>query len=552
MCYITQIFYSSLLCICTCQLWANQGSDNNYAYLENQLMRYKKDTAKSWKIAEEWLKKAKKDNNPMQMVQAFKAKMHFSEYKFRKIYADSMLQLALDANNNELIGNAYLSIGASHYGDKNFSLALENYILANNYLVHSQDEYLIHKVKYSIALTKHMLGYHHEAVALLSDCIHFFKEENDMAYLKSMHAISLAYIQLNRTDLAAYYNKMGEKLAKEYEIPNMQYYFQNAEGINLFFQKKYQEAIALFEKTLGVLQKENDFANSIATYNYLGRSNWELHNPTKALHWYLKMNEGIVKNNYYRPEFRDGYEKIIEYYQNTGKISEQLFYVNLLLEFDKKSNLQFKDLTQKVHQEYDTKTLLAKKESLQQSLKQKNTSNHILMGVIGLIVLSAIIWRIKNKLQKSKKVKRILEIANKPKEWHTNPEESNIPINPELQKSILKNLEKFEQHKKYIEKDMTLSKLANLLHTNTKYVSLIIAHYRGKKTINYINDLKVDHVVDLLVHHHKFRNYTNQALAEEAGFGSTQIFTKSFKSKTGLSPTSFINELNKSAKNTTS
>jgi AraC-like DNA-binding protein len=99
------------------------------------------------------------------------------------------------------------------------------------------------------------------------------------------------------------------------------------------------------------------------------------------------------------------------------------------------------------------------------------------------------------------------------------------------------------------EKDINLAKLASILNTNTKYVSLIISNHRAKKTTTYINDLKIDYVVDLLINHKKFRNYTNKALAEEAGFGSTQIFTQSFKSKVGMSPTSFIKQLKKSNEN---
>jgi AraC-like DNA-binding protein len=37
----------------------------------------------------------------------------------------------------------------------------------------------------------------------------------------------------------------------------------------------------------------------------------------------------------------------------------------------------------------------------------------------------------------------------------------------------------------------------------------------------------------------KFRNYTNKALGEEAGFGSTQNFTKAFKNRTRMTPADF-------------
>lgn len=90
---------------------------------------------------------------------------------------------------------------------------------------------------------------------------------------------------------------------------------------------------------------------------------------------------------------------------------------------------------------------------------------------------------------------------------------------------------------------MNLVKMASILNTNTKYVSKIIAHYRDKGTIEYITDLKIDHVIELLKSENKYRNYTNKALGDESGFGSTQNFTRAFNNRTGLSPTYFIRKL---------
>ena len=121
-----------------------------------------------------------------------------------------------------------------------------------------------------------------------------------------------------------------------------------------------------------------------------------------------------------------------------------------------------------------------------------------------------------------------------------------LDINPEVVAAILKKLEKFEISKKYLEKEMNLLKLASLLNTNTKYASKIIAKYRNKGIIEYITDLKIDHIIELLKSDNKYRIYKNKSLADEAGFGSTQNFTRAFKTRTGISPSYFCTELNKS------
>ncbi len=118
-----------------------------------------------------------------------------------------------------------------------------------------------------------------------------------------------------------------------------------------------------------------------------------------------------------------------------------------------------------------------------------------------------------------------------------------LDINPDAVAVVLKQLEKFERDKKFLEKDWTLGKLAVSFNSNNTYLSKIIFHYRGKKFVDYLNDLKVDYVIELLKEDKRMRNYTNKALAEEDGFSSTQRFTNAFVSRTGISPTYFIEEL---------
>lgn len=120
-----------------------------------------------------------------------------------------------------------------------------------------------------------------------------------------------------------------------------------------------------------------------------------------------------------------------------------------------------------------------------------------------------------------------------------------LDINPNIVEGIINRLEKFETSDKILQKDLTLIKLAGYLNTNTKYASKVIVHVKGKKSNEYINELKINYILNKLKTESKYRNYTNKALSDEAGFGSVQNFTKAFKNQTGLSPTYFIQELNK-------
>lgn len=120
-----------------------------------------------------------------------------------------------------------------------------------------------------------------------------------------------------------------------------------------------------------------------------------------------------------------------------------------------------------------------------------------------------------------------------------------LSINPDAVAEVLEQLEKFEDGKKFLDKNWTLVKLSAAFNSNTNYLSKIIFHYRNKKFVEYLNDLRVDYIIKQLKEDKVVRNYTNKALAEEAGFSTTQRFTNAFKSRTGISPTYFIEELAK-------
>ena len=203
----------------------------------------------------------------------------------------------------------------------------------------------------------------------------------------------------------------------------------------------------------------------------------------------------------------------------------------------------YKYLLRKIVKEYDTKELLRSKQEIENTMTFRTIVGFSLICMLIFIIAYLIYKHFKNKRLFEKLMNRD---TTKPIIQKNNNKLTIQEISPDIEAGILKKLEKFESNKKYLEKDMTLVKMAILLNTNTKYVTRIIAKHRNKGTIEYITDLKIDYIIELLKKESKYRNYTNKALGEEAGFGSTQNFTRVFKAQTGISPTYFIYQLKKS------
>lgn len=88
------------------------------------------------------------------------------------------------------------------------------------------------------------------------------------------------------------------------------------------------------------------------------------------------------------------------------------------------------------------------------------------------------------------------------------------------------------------EGDITLAKIANLLHTNTKYVSQIINQTYGQSFPNYVNELRVKAARCMLVSN-EYSNFTIEAIGSEVGFNSNSSFVTAFKKFSGLTPSYF-------------
>ena len=184
---------------------------------------------------------------------------------------------------------------------------------------------------------------------------------------------------------------------------------------------------------------------------------------------------------------------------------------------------------------------------------QKTSQNQKMIAytLLSLMSVSLVAVSYRNVKQRKKYHEKFEALMKKKAETNKNSvtetiryNEGELGFSEELAQKLLKRLETFETKHEYIEPEMSLQKLAKKLNTNQKYATKLLSHYRGKDTIEYISDLKIDYIIFKLHSDKKFRKYTNKALGLEVGFGSTQIFTRSFKERTGIPPTVFINELN--------
>lgn len=497
-----------------------------------------------------FIDKAKSESNIKEIVEGYKNYVYHVSDKPSIVYTDSMVIASLTSGDNALIGSAYLTKGVVYYAHKDYPKALENYLVANEYILKTGDQYLTNKVKYNIAQIKNYTGDYEEAIALFEECAEFFKDKHKRAYLNTLHSIALCHNKMGNygysSDLCAQGILEGKRLLEF----SMESYFIHLEGINHYFRENFAIAVEKIKFSLTTLHSNNDFANESIGCYYIGKSYLALKQVDLAIAYFRKVDEIFDVNGYIRIDLRDTYELLINHYEEAGDLNLKLYYINKLLEVDSSLKVDYSFLSNKIIKGYDTKALIRSKEEILMQLKRgKKISLYKTYGLVLLVVLLLIktYVDIRNQRKYKQRFNDLMQVNKNELAVTSFKKEVNkaeLDINQEAVEMLLRQLENFEKNKKYLEKDWTLVKLAAAFNSNTKYLSKVILHYRDKKFVEYINGLKVDYVIELLRSNKKARNYTNKALGVEAGFSSTQRFTAAFKMQTGISPTYFITELN--------
>jgi AraC-like DNA-binding protein len=549
--------YLLLLFLCSGKaIFAQQNSfiipdtlrNKSYDYLFERVEDLEKNKVRQSLYLKSFLYKALFEKNSEEIVNGYKNYVHYSPDHLKLVYADSMIYTAKKSKDNALIGSSYLSKGIVYYAQKKHNYALDNYLLANTFISQTNDSYLLYKAKYNIANIKYYLRFYDEAISLFKECITYFKDKNSRAYLNSIHLLGLCYNKIGNYGLCSEANEEGIAEGKRLDNLEMESYFFHSEGVNQYFKNNYATAIKKITYSLPVLKENEDFANESVGYFYIGKSYWALKKPTMALPYFRKVDGIFDAKGYIRPDLLENYELLKQYYKSQNNLKAQLHYIEKSLKADSILDSKYEYLSGKIHKEYDTKEILSEKKYITNQLDKRKYNDYIFMTIIIFLffVLLFLIYRhIRNKRLYKQKFDELMKKSQVPKVEDKNIKKGLPDINEDTIALLLKQLEKFERDKKFLEKDLTLGKLSTAFDSNSKYLSQIIYHYRNKNFTKYINDLKIDYITSLLRTDKMLRNYTNKALADEAGFSSTQRFTNAFRSNNEMPPTFFIEELKK-------
>ena len=522
---------------------------------------FEENDIRAFKFLNPYIGKAKEQKNYAELTQAYKDATSFSpDNKLQ--YADSMVWAAAKSKNRDLIGASYLTKGTIYYFNyKKFKLALDEYLKAWTYLQGSEDEYLHYKNLYHIAVVKSYLGYYQESLHLFEKCrIHYGNENshsnppnlsynNKKGYLNSLHQNIACLVEVGRLkEASSLLNKGFRETAGDIDFYIERSYFYKLQGIIDYKNKNYDRAILNFNNALAGIEKKNDFTNASTIYFYKGKSLLNKNETHKAVYYFIKVDSIFIKHLFILPEVRENYEILINNSKRTGDKKMELYYTSQLLKVDHILSTDFKYLSEKIHKEYDTKDLLEAKKRLETSSANANRTAAILFCLLLLFALILYLNWQKEKRIEVKYKDLLIKINDEGKQKPTDKPDykpKSSKLNEEKANDILSKLSQLEEEHFFLEKSLTLNKLATRLKTNTSYLSEIINVYKGCHFNAYLNQLRIKYIMHKLYHNKSWRGYSIKALSDECGFSNRSKFSEAFYKSSGLSPVEFIRKRNK-------
>lgn len=527
-----------------------------YSELRKKYWEYEENDDKAFNYINLYITTAKKQKNYSELFQAYDDAIRFSSQNKLK-YADSAIAAAKLSGNNDLIGNAYLGKGTVYYFTyRKFQPALNEYLKADKYLLYSNDYFLKYQNLYHIGVVKSYLGYYKEASEIFIKCIKFFESNlqkdvhpnilfnNRRGYYNSLHQLIVCYQGLHQFQAAELLiNKALKNIPHEAEFFQEKSYFYKSLGVNDFYFKRYDNSLYNLQRSLSGLKKVNDFSWSSVVYFYLGQSHSKKGNTGKSLENYRKVDSIFNKYSYIIPEVRNNYEELINHYKQSKNPQKELYYTKQLLKVDSVLSYDFKYLSNKIHKDYETKTLLAAKAQLE---KKNSTSNILLIISVllsGILICMVLYW-FRRKIEIQKKYDHLIHKINSSKVEETVSNTSAREKNSKLDSGVVSNLNKkfaeFEKNKGFLEKGVTAGRLAIEFETNATYLSQFMNEFKESNFNTYINKLRIKYAADQIYRHKDWRKYSVEDIAIACGFSNRQSFSNFFYEQNGIRPAEFL------------
>ena len=417
------------------------------------------------------------------------------------------------------------------------------------------------KEAYQLAIDNHLTGLRNKCLSQLmkfftnsrqyAEIVDYINEigiDSMVSFTPSVYSLlSTCYLELQKPDSARFYltkidqtKKIGSGMILNCNIADTYIAEHNIDSALIFLDK----AMRQFQNQAERFRKNNIKASLpfyfLPTYSSLAALYQQKGNYQQAKNLFALV-EPLMKKTTNDPGRMEKQAKALILYSSFCRATKQYEKAVDLLMF--RDSLQ--QIINKANKERESKNFISRlqisdlehQNKLQETLLA-NSHRMVVVSTTCAILFFFLICAVGYICYQRKK--RLDVIMKQEKE----AEQLESSATPEKEKSLTPEeklyhaaYEKVRLQKLYLNKDIRLKSLAEMLKTNHTYLSSCINTCYGNNYNQWINDFRIDYLLGRI---HSGKKLSD--LAEEAGFASTDAFYRNFKRKTGLTPNEYLKQ----------
>jgi len=263
----------------------------------------------------------------------------------------------------------------------------------------------------------------------------------------------------------------------------------------------------------------------------------------------LKKADSLNSINFILPQDRVAYDLLTMHFEKINDLEKVNYFFKRKHKIDSIFKENYKSIDADIIKYIETPILIDKKDSEISFLQRKNTriANRGWWISLGILGLMGSILVVNHRRQKTF-LKRFhsLEaerIQNKQEDSERFKNSYSQEISSKIVDEILTKLGLFEKKRNYLNSETSLQKVAKDFNTNTNYLSRVVNLKIGKGFSQYINDLRLDYAINILLTQSKYRKFTIKAIAEECGYSNADSFSRAFYKRFKIYPSYYIKRL---------
>lgn len=479
---------------------------------------------------------------------------------------------SVQASKEKIKLKAYLlnCSGLCNWKISNYSKAIGNFQQGKKLSLSTGDRIEVLKFNNNIGLINNELGNYRQAIAILQESDEMINRIRGL-YSDEQFNIYKNTINLN---LGKFYEDYYKSKTEKIEfLDSAQFYYRKAiiysksidynriaAQMNLaniyYIKNNFTEAEKGYQSILQT-SKENGFKNEHFRIIYnLGDLYYYKKDFKKSL-VYLKKVDSIyyadkmnpiefLKSNYYQAKI----------YQTLNNNEEAAIHSKIYLENFEKSEFKLNKEIAEVNFKLSKEQLLTEMKVIQKEFNLKRNLTIMIVFILLLLVAVLVLMVLRNIKKKKVAEQKVADLIEDYKKNKINSDKkgavkqdliknTTAVISIEKENEILDKLMNLEKKLEYLKPDFTQQSAAKKMKTNTSYLSSVVNNYYNKSFSEYLNELRINYVVEEMISNATYRKYSTQAIAESVGFKNAVSFTKSFNKRTGVTPIQFIKGLEK-------